>query len=568
MRESEADYHVLEDGPEDVRVGSGSFEDDGTVQGNGSFDDDGTVDEVAATKEAASPVRAEVVAFVRLAWPVALTCVLELLPSLASIVIVGRFCDRNALDGAALGTMYYNVAGLSIGLGLTTAMDTLAPQAVGAGKPKLLGIYVQRGGLVLGCALVPLCLMAVFATEILEGVGQPRAVSIRAGSYVRWMLPSLPCMWAFELVRKVLHAFGRVEPLAYIGAMSTALHVVLAYFMVATNVFGYKFGFVGAALARSVSVIAALAALCLYSKCSGLSKLWWSGLAPLRVVARDVGQFLQLGGAGCAAICLEWWAFEFLAIFAGLLPKRPDVYIGAHAVLFNLAALMYMLLSGCASAASVRTGLALGAGRPGGAKLASRVGLAFALAAGATNAIIIYTARHKLPALFATDSGIRRCVAVTMPALALYQIFDAFNAVTGGIMRGAGRQATPAIIMLFAYYVFGIPCALLFSFTALDMRLTGLWLGLTVGLVVSSILLATSLGNFDWHALAKEALQLATLQAERTRSQSVDDRHPDDNDDDDAASARASTVSGLSLPHRPDDPAGLVGTNNDDTAIV
>jgi MATE family multidrug resistance protein len=49
------------------------------------------------------------------------------------------------LDVAALATMFTAVTGLSIGLGMATALDTLASQAAGAGQPHLIGTYIQRG---------------------------------------------------------------------------------------------------------------------------------------------------------------------------------------------------------------------------------------------------------------------------------------------------------------------------------------------------------------------------------------------------------------------------------------
>ncbi|KAJ8604687.1 hypothetical protein CTAYLR_006541 [Chrysophaeum taylorii] len=488
-------------------------------------------------------LRHEISAFLKLVWPVALTSIIEFVPSLVSVAVVGRFCDRNALDGAALGTMYFNIAALSIGLGLTTAMDTLAPQAVGAGKNKLLGVYVQRGGLVLGVLLVPIACAGTFAGSILRGLGQPPEVAHRAGEYVRWSLPSLPCFWAFELVRKVFHAFGIVRPLVWIGVASTLSHCVLAYALVATDWFVADLGFAGAAVARSCSMFVALASLCAYSAFSGLSEKWWPGVVPLSILTRDVATFLRLGGAGCAAICFEWWAFEMLALFAGLLPKRPDVYIGAHAVLFNLAALFYMGLSGCAAAASVRTGLALGAGDAPRAKRAVAVSLAFALFVGAANAVALFACRDVLPGLFARDNAIRHAAMIAMPALSVYQVFDAWNAVSGGVMRGAGRQETPAFIMLAAYYIFGIPAALVLAF-ARDYRLVGLWLGLTFGLVIASVMLGYGLLTLDWPTLVIEARERADAHARRISS---DDDHAD-------RLGRDTVVStGVSLPDFDDD---------------
>ena len=55
--------------------------------------------------------------------------------------------------------MFGNVFGFSIGLGLLTAMDTLCTQAIGAGRPKLLGVLLQRSWVVIATLSVPMLLV-------------------------------------------------------------------------------------------------------------------------------------------------------------------------------------------------------------------------------------------------------------------------------------------------------------------------------------------------------------------------------------------------------------------------
>jgi len=153
------------------------------------------------------------------------------------------------------------------------------------------------------------------------------------------------------------------------------------------------------------------------------------------------------------------------------------------------------------------------------ARVATRVALFASVTVGAANAIIVYTTRDSLPQLFDKDSAVRKVATGAMPALALYQTFDAFNAVAGGVMRGAGRQTTPAVIMLLAYYLFGIPGAVVLAFTAADLRLVGLWLGLTFGLTTATAMFAVNLTCIvDWPALAKEAVQRTDDQARASAS--------------------------------------------------
>ena len=66
--------------------------------------------------------------------------------------------------------MYSNILGLSLGLGIATALDTLSSQAYGAAQPKMLGIYLQRSVLILGALFVPVFIVNYFTDEILKAL--------------------------------------------------------------------------------------------------------------------------------------------------------------------------------------------------------------------------------------------------------------------------------------------------------------------------------------------------------------------------------------------------------------
>jgi MATE family multidrug resistance protein len=59
-------------------------------------------------------------------------------------------------------------------------------------------------------------------------------------------------------------------------------------------------------------------------------------------------------------LCFEWWAFEFLAIFAGLIGVKD---LAAEIVVINITTFIFMLPLGISYAASALVGNMLGAGR-------------------------------------------------------------------------------------------------------------------------------------------------------------------------------------------------------------
>lgn len=55
------------------------------------------------------------------------------------------------------------------------------------------------------------------------------------------------------------------------------------------------------------------------------------------------GRFLKLGIPGTFMQCFEWWAFEILAIFSGIL---GTVYLAAHVAIINICSLTFMISLG------------------------------------------------------------------------------------------------------------------------------------------------------------------------------------------------------------------------------
>jgi len=71
---------------------------------------------------------------------------------------------------------------------------------------------------------------------------------------------------------------------------------------------------------------------------------------------------------------------------------------------------------------------------------------------------------------------------------AAFQLFDGTQAVATGVLRGLGETRMPMIVNVIGHWVFGLPVgyALCFVF---GWGVTGLWIGLSVGLVIAGMTL-------------------------------------------------------------------------------
>ncbi|RLN70923.1 hypothetical protein BBJ29_002243 [Phytophthora kernoviae] len=434
------------------------------------------------------------------------TTILEFLPGFVSVLLAGNMDSPNAqhyVDAAAISVMLLNVSALSIGLGLASALDTLCSQAYGAKKFDKIGVYFQTGALVLLVALVPMLLINAFAEPILNVLGQDRDVTYLTRDFSRLMLPGLPFLFLYELVRKVLSAQNILKPLVIIAVIANLVNLAAGYGLA----YHTSMGFNGIAVARTLGNVTLSLLLVPYFWWNP-EKLtqWWGHGWDLKAAAGYMRLFLRIGFPGMLMMAVEVWAFEILAIMAGVLPDSVTA-LSIHAVLMNVNVMLYTAFYGIAVAASIRVGNCLGANAPKKARLASYAALVMTVGLALVFVVLLYTFSGQIPRLFIDDEESVDLASTIMAFWCPFEIVDGLNAVMQGIFRGAGKQKPAAIVNVVCYYGVGITLSALLAFV-FDLGVKGLWWGIGFGILATVLVLALyMLRYWKWDQLAAEAKQ-------------------------------------------------------------
>ncbi|RLN96996.1 hypothetical protein BBJ28_00009115 [Nothophytophthora sp. Chile5] len=412
---------------------------------------------------------------------------------------------QHYVDAATVSIMVcsclMNISALSLGLGLASALDTLCSQAYGAKRLEKIGVYFQTGILVLTTVLVPMLLINSFAEPILLFLGQDEEVSHLARDFSRLMLPGLPFLFLYELVRKVLQAQNILKPLVLIAVAGNVVNAVAGYVLA----FHTSLGFNGIAIARSLgNVVLALLLIPYFYWHPEHLRQWWCHGWDLKAAFGYTSLFLRLGFPGMLMMAVEMWAFEVLSILAGLLPDSV-VALATHAAQMNVIVMIWTIWLGFSVAANIRVGNCLGANMPKKAKLACQLSLALVFALSLVTVAFLYGFSGSIPRLFLDDHDSVALASNVMAVWSPFVIADATNSVVQGVFRGAGRQKPAAITNVVAYYVGGIPLGALLGFQ-FDLGVKGLWLGVGFGLVATvSVLLFLMLRYWKWDKLADDA---------------------------------------------------------------
>ena len=195
---------------------------------------------------------------------------------------------------------------------------------------------------------------------------------------------------------------------------------------------------------------------------------------------KGLGTFLTIGIPGMLMLCFEWWAFELLAIFAGLLSVND---LAAEVVIINMITFIFMLPLGISYSASALTGNYLGEGKIDLAKRFASLTIVLDIIATTIIVILMGCFSKGLSELFTKETSVVKIVSDNIWVLLLYIWFDTIHGVQSGIIRGLGLQSYGSIYTLICYYVIGMPLALVLAFYA-RMGITGLWLGFSIACII------------------------------------------------------------------------------------
>ena len=430
-----------------------------------------------------SPVRTELGALWRLAWPLVVTQVGVMMLGVVDTLLLGRLSVA-ALDAVALANMW-GWATLGLGMGIVAGMDPLVSQAYGDRDAEGAALALQRGLVVAMLASLPVALGWAWTEPALVALGQDPEIARLAQSYNVLRAPSVPFLLAFTALRSWLAGRNIVAPAMWLAAGMNGLNALLGWALIFGKLGFPRLELVGAALVASLVWVAQTLALIAIIRIGGLHEGAWRAWDRRSVEISGLVQILRLGFPIGLQLSFEGSAWSLAAMMAGWLGASA---LAGHTIVLNMIALWFQVPLGISMAASVRVGNLLGRGDLLGARLSGSVALA--LGAGvmliAATAFVLF--RAELPLLFTADAAVVALAAGILPIAGAFQIFDGTQVVAGGLLRGAGRTRAPALANLLGYYTLALPLGAWLGSSG-QLGLAGIWWALLVGLVIVSSLM-------------------------------------------------------------------------------
>lgn len=424
----------------------------------------------------AETLRHEVLRLLQLGVPAAGTQLAFMLLGAVDTAMLGHF-DADALAAAGIGNMWH-WAITSFFFGIVLGVEAVISQGFGRGDREAVALGLQRGVLLAVLCSVPAMALQALAEPALMLLGQEGPVAADAGIYCLLRLPSVPGFLLFIALRVYLQGRGIVWPAFWISLLANLSNALLNWILIYGHWGSPPLGLQGAAIASAITSLLLPIALYFWARAAGLfqgySRPWdaesfsWKGLR----------QALKLGFPVGVQSALEGWAFAGASGIAGWISVTA---LASYQITLHVGALLFMVPLGLSIGAATRVGNLLGAGYLQDARRAIRVSFAVAASWSLVSGSLLLALGQSVPALFTDDSEVTAAVLLSLPAVAGFQLFDATQAVGGGLLRAMGRPHAGAVINALGFFAIALPLAYLWGVRG-QGGVQALWYSLAIGL--------------------------------------------------------------------------------------
>lgn len=434
-----------------------------------------------------SPPQGETRRLLRLAIPVTLSSVGNMLMGIVDTMIVGHYSSLD-LAGVAAGNSVSTAITVT-GVGFLAGMDPIVSQAYGAGDKRTgfecLAVALQEA--ILFAILASLMILLI--ARYFAWTGADHAVVDVAQSFLyatSWSI--LPYM-LYQGIQRYWQALEVTLPFTLLTLLGNLFNFAFAWLFVNGYDLIPRMGGRGVAWATTaVRILSLLAGI-------GISVILWQRQGKSLTVTRLIPmlrhwnyvlhrRFFRLGCASAAHVGLEVSAFSFTTLLVARLGAGD---LATHQIVLNIASFVFMIPLGLSVATAIRVGFHYGAKQRQAAMQTGWFAITITTCMMFGLGLILFLHPKLLLTLFTKDSTVITLGVQIITICALFQVFDGVQVVTAGILRGLGDTKTALISNLVAHWGIGIPSGIMMGFV-FDWGLRGLWIGLALGLCLTAAL--------------------------------------------------------------------------------
>jgi MATE family multidrug resistance protein len=432
---------------------------------------------------------AEARELLKLATPLVLTQLSQMAIMTTDVVMLGRL-GKTALASAALGNTVFFFTWL-IGCGPVAAVAPMIAHILGANPKDRAGVRnaVRMGFWSVLILSVPLIALLLFTRPILLLLGQQPELAAGAGRFTSMICWGLPFSLGYQVLRNFSTALSRPKASMWVMGISILFNAAGDYALIFGHLGLPRLGLTGSGIASACSyAFAFLAMVCVVHLIPEL-KTFRILRRFHRVHFSKLIEVFRLGIPIGLTMIFEAMLFNAATLIMGTFGATA---VAAHQIALNVPSITFMVPLGVGMAATVRVGLAAGAGD---GEAVRRAGYSALLMGGgfmALTAVVLWLWPGPIASLYFADDArnadVIALAVVFLRVAAAFQIFDGLQVVGAMTLRGLKDAHMPMWIAGLSYWLGGFPVCLWLAFGR-HMQGFGIWIGLATGLFVAAALM-------------------------------------------------------------------------------
>lgn len=425
----------------------------------------------------------ELFPLLKLAGPVILAEIGWMVMGIVDTIMVGPLGPA-AIGSAGLGSGVFTAIAI-FGMGLMLGLDAYVSQAYGAGDEAECRRWLHSGVWLAAAMGPPIMGLTWIVYASLDAWGLHPEIRVLVGPYLRGLsFGALPLLF-YAAFRRYLQGMHVVRPVMFALVTANVVNAIANWILIYGHLGAPALGVEGSAWATTIARTWMAAFLLVAIQREHRKRVDRQPHVPWSLDVGRIKRLIALGFPAASQVTLEVGVFAAATALAG---KLDPVSSGSHQIALNIAALAFMVPLGLSSASAVRVGHAVGARDLSRAVLAGWV----ALVTGGAIMMVIGLALFLWPAalisVFTTDSRVIDIGVRLLAIAAAFQLFDGTQAVATGVLRGIGETRTPMIFNVIGHWLFGLPVGYSLCYWY-GWGVLGLWIGLSVGLIFTALVL-------------------------------------------------------------------------------
>jgi len=436
-------------------------------------------------------IRTEFVPMLRIAVPVVMAELGWMAMGVVDTVMVGGI-GPEAISAAGVGNAMH-IAFAIFGMAVMLGLDTLVSQAYGARDIRACHRWFFDGLTLAGLMAVPIMTLLLLVWFAIPWLGFHSAVRPLLESYFGVLILSTPFLLGYAVCRRYLQGMHAAMPVMFALVTANLINAAGNWVLIYGHYGFPALGVAGSAWATVISRAYMLGSL--------LFAVWWIDRKRTREAHIDdrhglwhvdrafdasrLRRLLALGLPAASQVGAEVGVFALATAMSGTL---DPISSAAHQIALNLAGVAFMIPLGLGSAGAVRVGHAVGARDRQRASAAGWTAILLGTLFMIVAAAVFILVPRQLIGLFSKDADVLAVGASLLFLAAVFQLFDGIQGVITGTLRGLGDTRTPMIVNLVAHWLLGLPISYVLCFV-IGWGVYGLWVGLSLGLIVTGTIL-------------------------------------------------------------------------------